>query len=698
MDIEPLLVPHPKLPDLTVPPDTDFWHLLDTWVEAAWLRAVDLGFAHFLAKYDPQAPASVLLAAVLTSHQLGRGHVCLLLDETLAHADFTLSLPPEQGHLSLQDPLQALPPLPSDCLASLDLNYWQGALQKSSLVDSAQDAQIQAPLVLAETRLYLQRYWRYEYQVAQHLHTRMQIGRSNQVVNKALLDALFPMPVQRPHKKITWQTLNWQKMAVALASSQAVTFITGGPGTGKTTTVVRLLALLYAQNPHTHVCLAAPTGKAAARLTESIGSQLTQLAQQVPLAAQVPWSQIPTQVTTLHQLLGARPHSRQFKYHAQHLLAVDVLILDEASMIDLEMFAAVLNALPKQARIILLGDPNQLASVEAGAVLGELCKDAASMHYQMDTVQYLQASTGEPLDQCGLTAPIQNQYPLSQHLIMLHQTYRFAANTGIGKLADAVQRGAYHSVRYLLREHDDLALIQLTKPDPHSPPSTHPGAIFAAQAYRTYLQQVYQAQPTQEAPADAWDTWALACLQAFEAFRLLAVVREGIWGVTYLNTAIAHCLAEDAQTPLTWQHLEQTYYLGRPLMLTRNDYRLGLMNGDIGLCLQRFEHTPSQPEGRYVTRVVFQQAQGGLHWVLPSRLQEVETAYVLTVHKAQGSEFAHTALILPQHTSPLLTRELLYTGITRAKTRFSLLTSRPQAIRQALTQKVVRHSGLYSYF
>ncbi|MGM0639262.1 MAG: exodeoxyribonuclease V subunit alpha, partial [Pseudomonadota bacterium] len=441
--------------------------LLDRWVTRGWLRALDRAFAAFLAREVPDASAPLLLAAALASHQLGRGHVCLDLAQTLAEPDLALSLPPEGD--SLEDP----PPRPSQLLAELTLTDWQAALAHPLIIGHGPG---NTPLVLDGTRLYLRRYWHHERSIQHHIAARLSDAipcgssallrdgadrRPDQATNAAdtatlskALDALFPAST----------TLDWQKAACALAARSPFAVITGGPGTGKTTTVVKLLALLQTlalgdgRRP-LRIRLAAPTGKAAARLNESIAGQVSGL----DLSALAPllvtpeeakstnplWERtsvreigvealrkaIPTNVATLHRLLGSRPDTRHFRHNARNPLPLDVLVVDEASMVDVEMMAALLDALPHRARLVLLGDKDQLASVEAGSVLGDLCARAEGGHYTPATADWLAEATGQALPPEMLDAA---GAPLDQAIAMLRVSHRFDAESGIGQLASAV--------------------------------------------------------------------------------------------------------------------------------------------------------------------------------------------------------------------------------------------------------------------
>lgn len=659
----------------------DLLQLLERWVDRGWLRALDKAFVGFLHELDPQADPLVLLAAALTSHQLGHGHVCLDLFETLKAPDFALSLPPE-GDLQTGAML-----LPSQLLDALDGAHWCHALSASHLVALAVDGSESAqsrPLVLSGKRLYLRRYWTYERRIDTALRLRL---ATQETVGTDLPQRLNTLFDQAPPDGV----IDWQKLACALATRGAFSIVTGGPGTGKTTTVVRLLALLQAPaveaNSPLRIRLAAPTGKAAARLTESISQQVLSL--NVPDSVR---EKIPTQVTTVHRLLGSRPGTRHFRHHIGNPLPLDVLVVDEASMIDLEMMANLLDALPPHARLVLLGDKDQLASVEAGAVLGDLCRDAEAGWYSPDTRQWLQAVSGEDLSASGLQEDLDGSHPLAQQVVMLRYSRRFGEGSGIGQLARWVNQQNAEEARKLLaaRSHNDLFCLSLKGEHDHALERlVLDGQGDEAQGYRYYLNLLHSARPALDTPREdlAWTHWAQQLLQAFDAFQLLCAVRKGPWGVEGLNQRITAALRK-----VRLIEGDDQWYEGRPVLMTRNDYGLGLMNGDIGIALK----LPESDGGPQVLRVAFPRndGQGGVRFVLPSRLNDVETVYAMTVHKSQGSEFTHTALILPDALNPVLTKELIYTGITRAKRWFSLIEPRGGVFEEAVRRKVKRLSGL----
>lgn len=652
---------------------------LDLWVRRGWLRPLDRAFVGFLRDREPNASSLLLLAAALASHQLGQGHVCLDLAVTLDEPDFALSLPPEGEQAGETR-------LPSQLLADVDIGQWQAALAASPLVEHrpsgapADPEQEARPLLLHAGRLYLRRYWNYEQSVARILRQRLAepMAAPDDLVER--LDALFP--------RDNVARLDWQKLACALAVRGRFSLITGGPGTGKTTTVVRLLALLQAPavaaGKALRIRLAAPTGKAAARLTESIGQQVRDLNVDEAVRAA-----IPQEVLTLHRLLGSRPDTRQFRHHAGNPLALDVLVVDEASMIDLEMMARLLDALPDHARLVLLGDKDQLASVEAGAVLGDLCRDAEAGHYDPTTQGWLEQLAGRPLDEPGLHMGEAGQRPLAQQTVMLRHSRRFGVDSGIGQLARWVNQQNDVAARRLLAEPGaDLHCLRLRGERDAALARLIASGIDAAEGYSHYLQVLQAKRPLDMEPLEspAWQAWATDVLNAFDRFRLLCALRKGDWGVQGLNQRV-----QDELQRLGLIDPAHEWYEGRPVLVTRNDYGLGLMNGDIGIALS----LPGNA-GAAVLRVAFPRndGSGGVRFVLPSRLTAVETVFAMTVHKSQGSEFAHTALVLPDALNPVLTKELLYTAITRAREHFTLVEPRTGVFEAAVQRRVRRVSGL----
>ncbi len=650
---------------------------LHAMADAGWLRQLDWALAQFIARLDPGAAPELLVAAALLAQFEGRGHSCLPMAVLCARP---AALPgwPAAGQDALGALLQGLAP---------DTDAWMQALRASPCVQDAGSASAtDAPLVLGgppgAPLLYLRRYWSFEQQVAQQLRARAAAPVAvDEALTRHWLDRLFdPLPAD---------ACDWQKLACAIALRSRLAIVTGGPGTGKTFTAARLLAALLAVDAapeRLRVALAAPTGKAAARLRQSLEVALAGLQARVGDALDLTgFAARMGPARTLHALLGARPGTRRLRHHAAAPLDVDVLIVDEASMVHLEMMAQLLAALPPHARLVLLGDKDQLASVEAGAVLGDLCQGAEGGHYDADTVRYAHAAAGvaipEPLralngasdgpadDGASLLAP---------NTVMLRESRRFAG--AIGQLALAVHAGDGARAAALLQRDATGALQALEGVEPQAAVDLALAAGPRA-SYRAYLEVLAQ-RPSAEAP-DAHAAWALQVLAAFDRFRLLCAVREGPWGAEGLSRAI-----ERAARTAGLLRGDGPWYAGRPVMVTRNDAEAGVFNGDVGLALP-----VAKLAGASGLRVFF--ADGPhLRSVSVARLAHVETAFAMTVHKAQGSEFEHTALALPPQAGALLTRELVYTGITRAREAFTLVAPRHGLLAQAVKTRTQRASGL----
>ena len=633
---------------------------LHTWAEQGLLRRIDSALAEQLHRLDPQAPAALLVAAAVLAQMEGRGHTCLPL-QALCEAPAELLVWPTlwlEGPLGLKALWAQLPQ---------GLAAWLPQLQATSLrASDAPDAG--QPLVLGGTPdaplLYLRRYAGYEQRVGQGLLQRA--GESlpvPQALAREWLDRFFAPRAD----------LDWQKMACAVALRARLSVITGGPGTGKTYTAARLLALLLALHQGDsplRVALAAPTGKAAARLKQSIDKALNDLP--VPADAGLDLKSLVERMgpaRTLHSLLGARPDTRQFRHHAANPIDVDVLIVDEASMVHLEMMDALLQALPPHARLVLLGDKDQLASVEAGAVLGDLCRDAAQGLYSAETAAFVQSVTGQSL---ALEYPWDGKpSALAQQTVMLRESRRFGGP--IGQLALAVNAGDALAARAALQSPVAHGVQALAGASPQAICELACGQSGQA-SYADYLQCLAK-RPAEGAHAE----WVKSVLLAFDRFRILCAVRQGEWGTEGLNAAVQKALADRG-----WLKVQGEWFEGRPIMVTRNDAQVGVYNGDVGLVL---------PNVRGDLKAWFLDGDD-LRSVSVMRLAHVETAFAMTVHKSQGSEFWHTALVLPPGGAEVLSRELVYTGITRAREAFTLVEAQTELLEAAIARPSVRASGL----
>ena len=700
---------------------------LQAFAERGWLRRLDSALASQLHRLDARVSPAVLVAAALLAHMEGRGHTCLSVHDLVKPAFDGLAWPDEawhgpQGLLALWAHMPpdaarwclALQAAPHACLRLADapdagqplvLNAALvavgaegavGAVGAVAPVDGARAPQRPERLAAAAPLLYLRRYWFYEERVGQNL---LQRAQSALPVPEALardwLDRFFGQ--QTPSGVAPEDQTDWQKLACAVALRANLAVITGGPGTGKTYTAARLLALLLAlhEGPSPlRVALAAPTGKAAARLKQSIDGSLQALQ---PMATGAGKGDLDLDALvqrigparTLHSLLGARPDTRGFKHHAGHLLDLDVLIVDEASMVHLEMMDALLQALPPKARLVLLGDKDQLASVEAGAVLGDVCRDAAQGAYQAETLRYAQVVAGQVVAPCFAAKALQAVSALSQQTVMLRKSRRF--DGPIGQLALAVNAGDAAQVAKVLAlpaGPQGQALRALHADTPERVCELALGQLQAngqdpapRASYIDYLQHMRALPPQGDVPAHA--AWVMQVLQRFDRFRILCAVHRGDWGTTALNAAVQKALAQAG-----WLKPQGEWYAGRPVMVTRNDAPLGVFNGDVGVVL---------PSAQGVLKAWFLEGEQ-LRSVSVARLAHAETAFVMTVHKSQGSEFEHTALVLPPGARDVLSRELVYTGITRAKTQFTLMQALPGLLDAAMARPSVRASGLHQWW
>ncbi|TDR15534.1 exodeoxyribonuclease V subunit alpha [Marinomonas communis] len=675
-------------------------NLMKSWVDAGLIRYVDYALVKFTQEQTQNVSDEALLAIMLTSHSVALGQVCINLEDVINTPEALFSMDEGDDEAQQVARVQML-----EWINGLSLQAWIEVIKGCPAVavtdaSGTVEGDPNSPLVLVENNgsalLYLRRYWQAEDIIVKAIRARLM--SSSQIDDsdiRSLLADLFD-----GNKEFVTDT-DWQRIACGIAASNHFSIITGGPGTGKTTTVLKLLALLQAERlkqalPPLAIRLAAPTGKAAARLNESIADNLQRL--QLPELENIQPEDlkavIPTQVMTLHRLLKPKPNSRQFMHNKANPLVADIVVVDEASMIDIEMMASLFEGIEPTTRVILLGDKDQLASVEAGYVLGDLCRGALEGHYTPDTMEWIKNVCGEEMsddyrDEQGSM--------LNQAVCMLRKSYRFLEGGVIHRLASLVneERDNYleapkmDELKDIFAEKDAVngvpVLRLLTQPQ-------HSDSVLEADfkklitfGYGHYLDVV--AQMPQNLDAKAFDQWGKKVLQAHTNFQLLVALRKGDWGLEGMNDQIERLLVSDKKL----MNIDSLWYLGRPVMVTQNDYSVDLMNGDIGISLRY------PVNGELKQRVVFSDGKGGVRWVLPSRLQSVETVFAMTVHKSQGSEFHHTAMLLPSQSSPILTKELIYTGITRSKKHFTLISGGEKVLEEAMNRKVERTSGLSLY-
>jgi exodeoxyribonuclease V alpha subunit len=584
----------------------------------ASLNSIDRHFARFICKIANNNDLLLYATAALISNALSKGNICL--DLASSESQF------------------AIAPIFSQKVPKTD--FWIKALLNTSVVGNPGDYK---PLIIEKTRIYLQKYWNYEKLLADSINDRLakKLHLDNPSKIAELADRYFP-PTSLPGKDL-------QKQAALFAMQKRLIIISGGPGTGKTTTIAKIAALLFdyaaqsvanenedfsdPENQQSYrIILAAPTGKAAAQLKKTINNSLPTLNLSIPVQSAI----ADLEAVTIHRLLGALPGGApDFKYNASNPLPYDVVIIDEASMIDLSLMAKLFQAIPMESKIILLGDKDQLASVEAGAILN-------------DIYDYSVATSNRPFES----------------YIELKKNFRFSENSGIKKISSAIIQGSPEEVIKVFekKEHSDIELHTL------------PAQAMLPQALSTIIIENYRHYLEEKDPCKA--------LELFENFRVLCAVRKGYFGVEAINACIELVLQSAGLI-----NKKSMHYTGRPIMISSNDYQLEVFNGDVGII-------KDDPENKGIVKAFFPgDSPGETRTFLPQLLPPHETVFAMTVHKAQGSQFNHELLLLPQRFSPLLSRELLYTAITRAR-KTCTIWSEKETLVKTIENRVKRTSGL----
>lgn len=598
---------------------------LESLYRSERITDIDFHFARLITRLDGRERPEVAYAAMLVSTLTAQGHACARLE---AHA----------GRPLLDAPEAPMVPV---------LEAWLDALRSSPTVGVPGDYR---PLILeGGTRLYLYRYWRYQQTIADALSERAkdEAAGINPETLRQGIDRLYP-------REGALDT-SGQRVAAAVAVLRRLCVVSGSPGSGKTSAVLGLLCLLVDQTSAglpLRIGLAAPTGKAAARLQEAMRAAKERL----PITPEIA-GRLPDEVATLHRLLGARTDSERFRYHRAHPLPLDVVVVDEASMIDLSLMAKLLEALPRPARLILLGDEEQLVSVGPGAVFGDICSGPKG--YSQDFAERISAMTAVAVPRLPAGPPLRDS------LVRLEHSVRFHTDSGIGRLARTVAAG---------RAEEALSILRAGAAGIEWREARDPRAMIRQQAQAIvegydYLRLVRESAEPERVHS------------AFNEFRILCPQRTGPAGVEAVQTAIVEVLGTAGLI-----EARKTWYLGRPVMVIRNHYGLKLFNGEIGI-VQR------DPRGGRELKVCFISEQGSSRTFSPESLPGHETVFAMTVHKSQGSEFGRVVLILPELDSPLLTRELIYTAITRARKGLAIWSTE-RAFMQAIERTLQRSSGL----
>lgn len=588
-------------------------------VREGGFSALDAALIEAFASIWPDSDKAALHLAALNSWAVAHGHSCFS-PELLA--EWPTSVEPgsrERMTLAWHDALRA--------------GNWP---QAAFIGPAAGDA----PIVVEGQRAWLRRYWRYEREIETALRARALPFATQPPADDVAcaLDELLP--------GADAGEIDWQRVAAVTALRAPLTVICGGPGTGKTFTALRVLALIqrFGGRP-LRMALAAPTGKAAQRLGEAAQSGLQKLALSEDQRAS-----LPGEAMTLHRLLGFHPQSVQPARDASRLLDLDVLVVDECSMVDLPLMAKLLRALKPDCRLILLGDPDQLPAVENGAVLATLAAQNPGNRQSAQAAQWLvdtRAASVQASD--GISA-------LGARIVRLERPRRFGGDSGIARLVRAIRLGDAAQVFASLSESADILW------------SEQPWRLDSA-ATRAALRESWQGLAAASSPQDA--------LECLGRYRILCALREGPRGVAGINQAVASAVHGTQAASM--------FIAGRPLLITSNQHALGLYNGDVGVLLAEQAGAP--------LRAWFARRDGGVQALLPAQLPPHESAWAMTVHKAQGSEFDTVELVLPDEPHPLLTREWLYTAASRARTQLRIHASR-EVIAAALQQHTRRINGL----
>ena len=600
---------------------------LEPFVAAGLLDEAAVHVAGAVARSVPETDDDVLLATALCVRALQLGHVCIAIDlvADTVHAD---------SHAG--DTSDPTPPV--ETLPWPEPGAWVGRLRSSDAVTERDPSTGEAvseavddllrPLVFDGSRVYLERYWRYERQVGDHLSERVTADSPEDgAAVDTVLDRFFPG--DGPSGP------DLQREAARVALTRRLTVLAGGPGTGKTHTLARVLAasfqLAIDVDQPLEVALAAPTGKAAARMTEAV-HETVEHASMPPRLAEL---MLAHEALTIHRLLGYHD-GLMFRHDRDNPLPHDVVVIDETSMVALPLMARLLDALRPDARLVLVGDPYQLASVEAGAVLGDIVGPAAATD----------AANG----------------PLSDQVVVLERVHRFSADSAIADLADAIRVG------------DGSLAIEILRDDHRGEANwIDPNDRAAVRALRdlvaTSAADVAEAAQTGEAE--------LALARAGD-LKVLCGTRFGSLGSFAWRDHLEHRLSELVADV----DVRRSFYIGRPVIVTRNDYITGVFNGDTGIVVSDDERPMVALPGPDGTRLV-----------PPAQIDALETWWAMTIHKSQGSEFAHAVVSLPHAPSRVLTRELLYTAVTRGKEQVTVVADEA-AIRRAIDNPVARASGL----
>lgn len=662
--------------------------VINVWLKYNVIRTIESTLVTSFRKMYGICDKTALLVLLL-SERTSHGQTTIILEDVISSPEKYLDQLPKEA----QDDLDFVSL--GEFIKGLSVREWVYALKNSNAVSTpkTRDSKAVRPLVLIQgeqTKVTFERYYNAELKLAEQIRNRLTMPTDvNLKRTNGYLTALFGN-----------DDLDWQKMACAISFRSMFSVITGGPGTGKTTTVLKLLTLLQADRLSDGkrplvIRLAAPTGKAAARLNESLSSNINRL--DLSGINDVNHEQlldsIPKSVSTVHTLLGSSSSGNSYTYNELNNITADVLVVDESSMMDLESTVRLFTAVKPTTRIILLGDKDQLTSVGAGYVLSNICRLAIHGNYSASISEYLRQTCGIALPHHYMT---RINDPLYDAVCMLRKSYRFKEDGSIKNLAAVVNYG--EKLTYFTNELtsaffdtiDQATDGQTAYIYQDQNTESNPDAEFSCETekelvdgFSTYL-KVVSNKPT-GLNASKYQAWGKEVLKAHRSFQVIVAQRNGPWGVSALNDRIEALLIKKG---LISKENKTTWYVGRPVMNLKNDKMLSIANGDVGICLQY------PINGQLVNMVVMLDGNGEVRWLLPSRLPNTETVFAMTAHKSQGSEFGHTLMILPSVRSPIITKELLYTVITRSVDKFTLVFDTKESVTNAILNGSQRESAV----
>jgi len=611
-------------------------HFISTLNTVGIFSRIDIHFARFILDFSNDQDPDIFLAAALVSRATANGDICLDLDSVSE----TVLIESQAGEAPIYYP---------------PVEKWRRKLEAHPTVGNPGKRR---PLIIDDhNRLYLYRYWEYENKLSLSIRDRAsrELADFNPLGVNATLNRLFPA---------TDPGLDWQKVAAVIGLLKGFSVITGGPGSGKTHAIAGILALIVActDDHKLNIYLTAPTGKAAARLGESI----LRVKEHLDCSRSIK-DGIPGDVFTIHRLLKPIPGTPYFHYNSHHLLPADVVVVDEASMVDLALMSKLLQACPPNARILVAGDKDQLSSVQAGSVLGDLCDRQVIHGFSRNFLKQIVKFSGIAME--NFTQRPEDGSGLPDCICELQNNYRFSSQSGIGGISRAINRGDNINSMALLKNSDETGVEWVEINTPNELQNQLTPTII--DGYKKYL--------TIKDPVLAMD--------AFNEFKILCALNIGPYGAGSVNNLAEQVLRRKkliGNKPAE----SHPWYRARPVVITRNDYNLGLFNGDIGITLP----DPEASAGDHLY-VYFRDAAGKVRRFLPHRLPQHEAVYAMTVHKSQGSEFDHVVLVLPDKDYPLMTRELIYTGLTRARRKVSIWGTEP-VLTSSISRKIERSSGL----